>query len=76
MLQNHVIATYQVPVALDCGIKCLRNSVCLSYNYKAVNDEHSECQLNDANKVTCPECYAEELDAIYYDDAKVYNLNW
>ena len=75
MLENHVIATYQVPFALDCGIKCLRNNVCLSCNYKPISDEQNECQLNDANKVTCPECYAVELDAIYYDDAKVYYLN-
>ena len=71
MLDNHVIGIYHVTSALDCGTRCLSHIRCLSFNYKSINNEAHECQLNDANRLICPECYHAEHDVVYYDDAKV-----
>ena len=74
-LQSHVIAFHHVPRDFDCGIMCLQNKECLSYNYKPMNNNHNECQLNDASKVSCPGCLTVEPGVIYYDVVMVSYIN-
>ena len=74
-LQSHVIAFHHVTRDFDCGIMCLQNKECLSYNYKPMNNNHNECQLNDASKVSCPGCLTVEPGVIYYDVVMVSYIN-
>ena len=71
VLDDHVVATLQVTSALDCGTKCLRYPRCLSFNYKPLGNDVNGCQLNNANKLLCPECYRAEPGTTYHDDAEV-----
>ena len=68
VLENNVIASYQVTSQVDCGSKCLRDTRCLSFNYKITNSNMDECEINKANKSTCPGCYHAQKKSIYYDD--------
>lgn len=72
VLDNNVIASYQVTSDLECSAKCLRDKRCFSFNYKtALNKMPSECQLNNANRSTCPDCFKVKKDTTYYQDAEV-----
>ena len=68
VLENNVIASYQVTSQVECGSKCLRDTRCLSFNYKITNSNMDECEINKANKSTCPGCYHAQKNSIYYDD--------
>ena len=74
-LQSHVIAFHHVTRDFDCGVMCLQNKGCLSYNYKPMSNNHNECQLNDASKVSCPGCLTVEPGVIYYDVVMVSYIN-
>ena len=67
VLENNVIASYQVTSEVECGSKCLRDTRCLSFNYKITNSNMDECEINKANKSTCPGCYHAQKNSIYYD---------
>ena len=68
VLENNVIASYQVTSQVECGSKCLRDTRCLSFNYKITNSNMDECEINKANKSTCHGCYRAQKNSIYYDD--------
>ena len=68
VLENNVISSYQVASQVECGSKCLRDTRCLSFNYKITNSNMDECEINKANKSTCPDCYRAQRNTIYYDD--------
>ena len=40
-----------------------------------MNNNHNECQLNDASKVSCPGCLTVEPGVIYYDVVMVSYIN-
>lgn len=74
VLDNNVMASYQVTSDLECSAKCLRDKRCFSFNYKtALNKMPSECQLNNANRSTCPDCFKVKKDTTYYQDAEINN---
>ncbi|XP_067046244.1 C-reactive protein-like isoform X2 [Acropora muricata] len=68
VLENNVIASYQVTSQVECGSKCLRDTRCLSFNYKITNSNMDECEINKVNKSTCPGCYHAQKNSTYYDD--------
>ena len=68
MLENNVISSYQVASQVECGSKCLRDTRCLSFNYKITNSNMDACEINKANKSACPDCYRAQRNTIYYDD--------
>ena len=68
VLKNHVFSLYHVTSRLDCGLRCLQQNKCLSYNYKTTS---GTCELNDANRITCSFCFVREPESTYYEDIKV-----
>ncbi|XP_068705193.1 serum amyloid P-component-like [Montipora foliosa] len=71
-LDNNVVASYQVTSDLECSAKCLRDTRCRSFNFKTTRwNKMSECQLNNANLATCPDCYKAEKGTTYYHDAEL-----
>ena len=70
-----MIAFHHVSRDFDCGVMSLQNIACLSYNYKPISNNHNECQLNDASKVSCRGCLNVEPGVIYYDVVIVSYVN-
>ena len=75
VLKNRIVAVHHVTSEIACGLKCSQHDRCLSYSYRPISDKQKRvCQLHDANRVTCPSCFAMQPDTTYYEDIKVLNM--
>ena len=65
-LIGHITTTLYAD-EISCGLRCLQDENCQSYNSKFdTNDAKKECQLSNKTKKSSPENLRRNLRSIYY----------
>lgn len=74
VLVGHVISSFQVSSRFDCAFECLKNELCISYNYQEENQALHGCELNNQDKGNKPDNFTNKEGFSYYEK-RVSNLN-
>ena len=74
VLVGHVISSFQVSSRFDCAFECLKNELCISYNYQEGNQALHGCELNNQDKGNKPDNFTNKEGFSYYEK-RVSNLN-
>lgn len=74
VLVGHVISSFQVSSRFDCAFECLKNELCISYNYQEGNQALHGCELNNQDKGNKPDNFTDKEGFSYYEK-RVSNLN-
>ena len=71
-LIGHITTTLYAD-EITCGLRCLQDKNCQSYNSKSdANDAKKECQLSKQTKKSSPENLRRNLRFTYYGRGAVY----
>jgi len=71
-LSGHVMEIIQTTDEFDCGLRCLRNQHCRSYNSKDTGDNiygKTICQLNNQTRLTAPDFFKPTPGFTYFEKA-------
>ncbi|XP_044163163.1 uncharacterized protein LOC122947027 [Acropora millepora] len=71
-LSGHVMELIQTTDEFDCGLRCLRNHQCRSYNSKDTGDNmygKTICQLNNQTRLTAPDFFKPTPGFTYFEKA-------
>ncbi|XP_068673329.1 uncharacterized protein [Montipora foliosa] len=70
-LFGHVMSTLKTTDEFDCGLHCLRNHHCRSYNSKPVNERREEiiCELSNQTRQTRPDNFRQSPGFTYFGKA-------
>ena len=69
-LSGHVMELIQTTDEFDCGLRCLRNQHCRSYNSKDTGDNmigNTICQLNNQTRLTGPGFFKSTPGFTYFE---------
>ncbi|XP_067042688.1 uncharacterized protein [Acropora muricata] len=71
-LSGHVMELIQTTDEFDCGLRCLRNQHCRSFNSKDTGDNicgKTICQLNNQTRLTAPDFFKPTPGFTYFEKA-------
>ncbi|KAK2572071.1 hypothetical protein P5673_003512, partial [Acropora cervicornis] len=71
-LSGHVMEIIQTTDEFDCGLRCLRDQHCRSYNSKDTGDNiygKTICQLNNQTRLTAPDFFKPTPGFTYFEKA-------
>ena len=69
-LSGHVMELIQTTDEFDCGLRCLSNQHCRSYNSKDTGDNicgKTMCQLNNQTRLTAPDFFKPTPGFTYFE---------